>query len=99
VLLQHDKNSFSNQDLVVQETHTETTLLVQEISSVEENITKKKVGAAASKKQAEKLSKEVAKGEKETAKVTEDLDQKEKDLQVPGIRQDTQATPHYVELC
>lgn len=54
----------------------------QEISTIEENITKKKVGVASSQKQAQKLLKEVAKGEKENAKVAGELEQKEADLKV-----------------
>eukprot|EP00884_Botryococcus_braunii_P019465 jgi/Botrbrau1/6201/Bobra.0344s0041.1 len=54
--------------------------LQKDISNAEETITKKKVGAASSLKQAQKLSKEVAKGEKENSKVAGELEQKEADL-------------------
>jgi hypothetical protein len=56
--------------------------MLQDIAGLEEDATKKKVGAAAARKQAEKLVKEAAKGEKEASKVTAELEQKEKDFKV-----------------
>jgi hypothetical protein len=59
-----------------------SSMVLQDIAGLEEDATKKKVGAAAARKQAEKLVKDAAKGEKEASKVTAELEQKEKDFKV-----------------